>query len=76
MGRWSMRLAPLFLEFAGAPAGRILDVGCGTGSLVQALAEPPARSTITGIDPAQPFIDYCRQRFSLVRASPSIAATE
>lgn len=32
--RWSQRLAPLFIEFAGIRDGdRVLDVGCGTGSL-------------------------------------------
>lgn len=31
MGRWSKRLAPLFLDFAGATDGEhIIDVGCGT----------------------------------------------
>lgn len=33
MGRWSQKLAPLFIEFARVDKGeRILDVGCGTGS--------------------------------------------
>ena len=39
MGRWSRRLAPLFLEFAGVRHGhRVLDVGSGTGSLSFAAA--------------------------------------
>ena len=59
MGRWGTRLAPPFLEFAGIPGRRILDVGSGTGSLVQAVAERSGGSHIVGIDPAQPFIDYC-----------------
>jgi len=34
MGRWSRRLAPQFVDFAGiAGAASVLDVGCGTGSL-------------------------------------------
>jgi SAM-dependent methyltransferase len=65
MGRWSIRLAPLFANFAQVVDGnRVLDVGCGTGSLVQAIADMTRRSEIVGIDPAQPFIDYARARFT------------
>ena len=40
MGRWSKRLAGPFLEFAGvAEDERVLDVGCGTGSLTFTLAK-------------------------------------
>lgn len=68
MGRWSARLAPLFVEFAQVRDGeRVLDVGCGTGSLVQAVADVAPRSQIVGIDLARPFIEYCRSRFSDLR---------
>ena len=64
MGRWSERLAPLFLDFAAVQdGGRVLDVGCGTGALVDAVVKRGAGSTVVGIDPSQPFIDYARQRF-------------
>ena len=69
MGRWSARLALQFLDFSSIPAGRILDVGCGTGSLVQALAARPGNPEIVGIDLAQPLIDYCRQQFTGPRFS-------
>lgn len=65
MGRWSERLAPLFLDFAAVrDRDRVLDVGCGTGALVDAVVKRGAGSTVVGIDPSQPFIDYARQRFS------------
>jgi SAM-dependent methyltransferase len=70
MGRWSERLAPLFLDFAAVrEAGRVLDVGCGTGALVDAVAKRDPGSTVVGIDPSQPFIDYARQRFQGPRFS-------
>jgi SAM-dependent methyltransferase len=68
MGRWSMRLAPLFLDFAQVRDGaRVLDVGCGTGSLAHTLAHRAPGSEIIGIDPSQPAIDYCRERFAGMR---------
>ena len=61
MGRWSARLAPLFVNFAQiADDGRVLDVGCGTGALVRTVAAITRQSAIVGIDPAQPFLEYAR----------------
>lgn len=61
MGRWSARLAPLYADFAQLrDAGRILDVGCGTGALVRTIAGMASSSEIHGVDPAQSFIDYAR----------------
>ena len=51
MGRWSRQLAPLFVEFVGVRDGeRVLDVGCGTGSLSATLARVTGASKIVGID--------------------------
>jgi SAM-dependent methyltransferase len=63
LGRWSRRLAGPFVEF-GRPAdhGRVLDVGCGTGSLAFALAERGAPDRVAAIDIATPYIVSARSR--------------
>lgn len=63
MGRWSQRLAGSFLAFAGVPArGRVLDAGCGTGSLTLALATRPGLDEIQALDFAEDFIAALRHR--------------
>jgi SAM-dependent methyltransferase len=60
MGRWSERLAKPFLEFAGVePGDRVLDVGCGTGTLSLALAEHGAK--VVGLDASQSYLDGARR---------------
>jgi SAM-dependent methyltransferase len=62
MGRWSRELAERFLAFAGLDGeSRVIDVGCGTGSLTRAIAaRHPAE--VVGVDIAPPFIDHARAR--------------
>jgi SAM-dependent methyltransferase len=63
MGRWSRRLAPLLRDFAGmSGALRVLDVGCGTGSLSSALAHDPDIVSVRGIDVSSTYIDYAKRR--------------
>lgn len=63
MGRWSQKLAPLFIEFAGLADGeKILDVGCGTGSLTFALAKAAALGEINAIDYSPVFVEAVKRR--------------
>jgi ubiquinone/menaquinone biosynthesis C-methylase UbiE len=57
MGRWSRRLAPLFIEHAGIADGEeVLEIGCGTGSLTFALAEAADFAGLTAIDHSEIYL--------------------
>jgi len=65
MGRWSKGLGPLFVEFIGVEKGdRVLDVGCGTGSLAGIIASTTSALKIIGVDPSDGFLDYARSHYS------------
>lgn len=71
MGRWSRLLAVPFLDFSGVPSGgRVLDAGCGTGSLTLALAASPAPAAIEALDFEESFVAALRSR----TADPRISA--
>lgn len=62
MGRWSRRLAAPFLDFSGVPSrGRVLDAGCGTGSLTLALAAHPDLEAIEALDFEENFVAALRR---------------
>jgi SAM-dependent methyltransferase len=62
MGRWSCLLAGPFLGFAGVADGdRVLDVGCGTGSLTFALPQAANVAEMSAID-YSPVFDEAAQR--------------
>jgi ubiquinone/menaquinone biosynthesis C-methylase UbiE len=63
MGRWSRRLAEPFLDFCGcSDGGRILDAGCGTGSLALALARRTKTANIQGVDLSPAYVTYAAGR--------------
>ena len=62
-GRFSRMLAGPFIDFAGVENGdRLLDVGCGTGSLAFTAADLNPRSEIVGVDRSESFIEHDRAR--------------
>ena len=63
MGRWSQRLALPFLDFSGLRDGeRVLDVGCGTGHLAQALVERSMPDEVRAIDLVPAYVDFAKSR--------------
>jgi ubiquinone/menaquinone biosynthesis C-methylase UbiE len=61
MGRWSARLAPLFLRFVGLTDGQhVLDVGCGTGTLARAMTSSGLTVAVTGVDPVAAYVSFAR----------------
>jgi SAM-dependent methyltransferase len=62
-GRWSRMVAPRFLDWLDAGSnGRWLDVGCGTGALIQAVLDAEQPREIVGVDPSSTYIAYARRQ--------------
>lgn len=57
VGRWSRRVAPLFLSWLRVPTGlRWLDIGCGTGALCKAIVDNCSPSSVIGVEPSEGFL--------------------
>lgn len=64
IGRWSRQLAPKFLAWANIPShSDVLDIGCGTGALSEALLAHHVGS-LTGIDLSEPYVEAARKKLS------------
>ena len=62
VGRWSRRVAPLFLSWLQVPAGRRwLDLGCGTGALCAAIVGQCSPRSVAGVEPSEGFLASARK---------------
>ena len=65
VGRWSRRVAPLFLSWLSIPAGRRwLDVGCGTGALCAAIVDRCSPSSVAGVEPSEGFLKTAKEHLA------------
>ncbi|MEA2387064.1 MAG: hypothetical protein QOJ22_1238 [Thermoleophilaceae bacterium] len=63
MGRYADKLAPRLIAFSGVePGEHVLDVGCGPGSLTEALAGLVGPEEVAAIDPSEPFAAATAER--------------
>lgn len=63
MGRYADLLAPRLIAFAGVqPGDRVLDVGCGPGSLTEALGEVVGPERVAAVEPSEPFAAAAAER--------------
>jgi SAM-dependent methyltransferase len=70
VGRWSRLVAREFVRGLGVPPRRRwLDVGCGTGALVQAVLERAEPDAVVGIDRSEEFVRHTRATSASARAS-------
>jgi len=62
LGRWTQRLSEPFLDFIDPPDGRLLDAGCGTGSLSCAMKRRWPDRAVSGVDIAPAYVAFAREQ--------------
>lgn len=63
MGLHSRHLAPQLIDFARlTPGGKVLDVGCGPGALTTELVARLGATSVSAVDPSEPFVAAARAR--------------
>ena len=64
--RWSFYIGATIRETLGRielqPDDRVLDVGCGTGVLLEALSNTTPGAKLAGIDPSEDMLALARER--------------
>lgn len=75
IGRWSRRVAPLFLSWLNVPAGKTwVDLGCGTGALSAAILDRCSPAGLVGVEPSEGFLKLAGQNLgSRARLLPGSA---
>jgi ubiquinone/menaquinone biosynthesis C-methylase UbiE len=81
LGRWHSQVvvsvADLVVDRGDWPRARVLDIGCGTGLLIDTLAcRLPQVASLTGIDPAAGMLEVASGRISDPRARVEQASAE
>lgn len=73
VGRWSRRVAEVFIDQLGITSGaRWVDVGCGTGAVTETILSRAAPASVVGIDPSEAFVGFAREQVTDPRASFAI----
>jgi len=76
MGRYSVLLAPQMADLAEVvPDQRVVDVGCGTGSLVHGLVDRLGAASVAAVDPSEPFVEATTSRYPGVDVRRAAAET-
>ena len=74
VGRWSRQVAESFLPWLEAPRHAAwLDIGCGTGALVDRILASCSPRSVKGIDPSEGFLASARERISDKRVELALA---
>jgi SAM-dependent methyltransferase len=74
MGRYAEPLTPHFADFARVGMGqRVLDVGCGPGTLTRRLVTLTEAHLVAAVDPSPPFIEAVARELARVDVHTGVA---